>query len=166
MKKIRRSIIFATFIYFIDALVYSQGGIAFIVALIAVLGGGTKALIALLKKDKALSKERLIRAGIYIFMAVMVFISVNLNNRLAVHRANQLIKACNSYYTKHQSYPDKLEDLAPDFITEVPLAKYSLLYNNFIYISGEGRHLLAYYLMPPFGRRIYNLEKGHWGYLD
>jgi len=56
----------------------------------------------------------------------MVFVSTTLNNQLALHRAEKLIQACNSYKAEYKQYPDELEELVPEFISRVPSAKFAL----------------------------------------
>ncbi|MFH1578036.1 MAG: hypothetical protein ABIC18_03085 [Candidatus Omnitrophota bacterium] len=166
MKKFRRSIIFAALLYIVDAGIYSQGGITLIAVLIIILVLVPKILIAFFRKNKGLFKERMITAGIYLLVLVIVFASNGLNNRLAFKRAKRIIQASNEYKAKYAGYPDKLQDLVPEFIAKVPLAKLALAYNKFIYIAREEQHLLVYYALPPFGKRIYYFEEGQWGYLD
>ena len=166
MRKYFRSIFISILIYFVDALVYSQGGLALITLVVVALVMLPKILMALLKKNRKLCGERIVRAGIYLFMAAMVLVTVALNNRLAFSRAEKIIQACDDYRLEYRRYPDGLEELAPEFIPRIPPAKFSLAYSNFIYISGENRHLLVYYAIPPFGRRVYNLESASWSYLD
>lgn len=61
---------------------------------------------------------------------------------------------------------DRLEDLVPEFLPKVPLAKYTVSQNEFQYFSSEGSHHLSYMAIPPFGRRIYEFETGKWRFLD
>lgn len=166
MKRFARTIILSGCIFLIDAFLYGQGGLAFITALVVVFVLFPGILIALLKKNKELFRDRMIRAGIYSVMVAMVFLSVWLNNKHASYRAEELIQYCDKYKSKYEQYPNTLEDLAPEFITKVPRAKFSLIYGNFIYISRENSHLLVYFAMPPFGRRIYSFESRRWGYID
>jgi hypothetical protein len=166
MKRFVRTIIISGSIFFIDAFLFGQGGLAFITAVVVVIVLFPGIFIALLKRNKGLVRDRMIRVGIYSVMVAMVFLSVWLNNRHASYRAEELIQYCEKYKSKYEQYPDALEDLVPEFIPKVPRAKFSLSYGNFIYISRKNSHLLVYYAMPPFGRRLYSFESGRWGYLD
>ena len=60
-----------------------------------------------------------------------------------------------------------LNDLVPEFVDRVPLAKYTLAFNEFHYYftSKRGTHLF-YVAMPPFGRRVYSFVRDQWTYLD
>jgi len=40
----------------------------------------------------------------------------------------------------------------PDFVPSVPLAKYTLVFNTFMYMAGPGHHSLVWIALPPFGR--------------
>ena len=77
-----------------------------------------------------------------------------------------LIETCEKYKDKNNEYPESLTDLVPDFISEIPVAKYTLNSNRFFYISSKDSHSLFYMAMPPFGRPTYSFEKQKWVYID
>ena len=166
MKKYLKSIFLASFIFFIDAFFFSQGGIALITAVVVVFIMIPRSLFALFKKNRDLFKERMIRAGIYALCVTMVFIAIRLNNTLAANRSEMLIQHCEAFKATYGQYPSKLEDLVPKYIPAVPNAKFSLSHSGFMYISRNDRHLLVYFVMPPFGRRVYHFESGRWTYMD
>ena len=123
-----------------------------------------KALISW--KNKPLFRKRLIACGIYLLMSLLIFTSISLNNKIARSRAEMLIETCEKYKKKNNEYPENLSDLVPDFISEIPVAKYTLNSNRFFYISSKDSHLLFYMAMPPFGRPTYSFEKQKWTYID
>ncbi|MBW2207612.1 MAG: hypothetical protein JRG79_11930 [Deltaproteobacteria bacterium] len=166
MRTYKKSILLSIFIYFVDALFYGQGGIALITAVIIVFFLFPKILIALFRKEKKRAREGMIRAGIYAFMVVMVFLTNFCNSSLAARRAENLIQAASLYKSKNNQYPKNLEALVPDFIPEIPAAKFTLSYNRFLYHYREGNPVLFYYVVPPFGRRVYNFQNSQWGTMD
>lgn len=87
---------------------------------------------------------------------------------MADHRAVMLGNACLAFHAKYHRYPITLNELVPEFIPAVPLAKYTFLGEPFFYSSGnDGRGPKLYYeAMPPFGRRFYHMETDSWGFLD
>jgi hypothetical protein len=81
----------------------------------------------------------------------------------------ELSKACLAYHAKYNHYRQRLEELVPEFIPSVPVAKYTLGGGgSFFYSSrpGDGEPMLYYQTLPPFGRRFYHLETGGWRFLD
>lgn len=88
------------------------------------------------------------------------------NNQIAKSRAETLVDAIKAFNQKHQRYPEKLDELVPEYIDHVPTAKYTLFFASFFYLSGHEFHSLFYVAMPPFGRPTYNFERDKWGYMD
>lgn len=167
MKFPTKTVIIAAALFIINAFVLNQGVIAVITIVIALPIMLIRAAFA--RKDKELLKKRLTSAGIYAVMAGMILISNRLNNNLARYRAEKIIEACERYKAKTGAYPKDLADLVPQFLGEVPKAKYLLSssYDIFRYnVSSEGRHSIMYTETPPFGRPYYVLEERQWGYID
>lgn len=120
-----------------------------------------------LRRDKRLFVERMTRTGIYLMACIAVFVANNLQNRMADRRAIALGNACLAYRAKYHHYPQRLQELVPEFIPSVPVAKYAL--SGFFSYSSRptgGEPMLCYEELPPFGRRFYHMETGDWEYLD
>ena len=101
--------------------------------------------------------------------AVLLVFALNAaNNRLARSRAETLIAAIKAFNQRNQRYPIKLNELVPDFIDHVPVAKYIInpLFGLFRYTATTKYHRLSYYDSPPFGRPIYQFEEDRWSYLE
>jgi hypothetical protein len=85
-----------------------------------------------------------------------------------------VIFAVKQYKAKYQRYPETLQTMVPEFLFSVPVAKYSLLYNDFKYWRkdykiDEQLHEVAtllYVTLPPFGRPVFYFEEDRWGYID
>ena len=164
---IRSSILIAATLFFLDALLFNQGIIAILTLITIVLLRLPMMTVALYKKDAILLKNRAARTGIYAAMAAMVLGLNFLNNRHAKNQAEIIITACQQYENKHQKFPDKLEDLVPDFVTKVPRAKYIFgPFGKFNYWIYDNKHWVQYTYLPPFGRFYYILEEGGWKYMD
>jgi hypothetical protein len=99
---------------------------------------------------------------------LLVFASNAANNHLARSRAETLIAAIKAFNQQNQRFPTKLDELVPDFIDHVPVAKYILFppFGCFYYMANPGSHSLMYTAMPPFGRPYYQFEEGKWKYMD
>lgn len=160
---LRRSIGWAGALIVFDAFVLNQGFIALLVGTWMVLGALPRAAFS---KDPAVRRLRLARVGIFLAAVLLVFALNWANNQIAGSRAERLVKAIKGYHQKHQKYPDKLDDLTPEFIAGVPLAKYTLMSRSFQYLSSPRSHMLVYVVFPPFGRAVYNVEREKWGSLD
>lgn len=120
----------------------------------------------LTKKYVTVRPQRLRTIAIYLTAVILVFALNAMNNRLAQARAETLIEAVKTFHTKNQRYPGSLEELVPDFVDQVPLAKYTLGFNQFWYTTSDSSITLSYIQFPPFGRRAYSFAENAWGYLD
>lgn len=84
----------------------------------------------------------------------------------ARRNAEHLIAACKAFQARKGHFPETLEELVPDFLPELPRAKYDGPEFGFTYDTSPGRHVLGWTEMIPFGRPFYVLEEDRWGYLD
>jgi hypothetical protein len=110
-----------------------------------------------------------VKASLYLLTAVLIFVSLAVQNRMADRRAVAIGKACLAYRSKYNHYPKTLDELVPEFMSSVPPAKYTLgASSSFFYIPGfdDREPMLFYEAIPPFGRRFYHMETGAWGFLD
>ena len=160
----RRTVIIALILFGLDAFWLNQGIIALITVMIVLPAMIIKAFIS--RKNKPLLKKQLAACGIYFLMSLLIFASISLNNKIARSRAEMLIETCEKYKDKNNEYPESLTDLVPDFINEIPVAKYTLNSNRFYYMSSKHSHSLFYMAIPPFGRPTYIFEEQKWSYVD
>jgi len=151
-------------IFIIDALFLNQGVIAMITLIVVFIFWLPLAIILIFKKQP--SRIPLIKSFIYGFMAVSVLGANTLNNKLAQNRAEALIVAIEQYHQDNAKYPDKLENLVPQYIPKVPIAKYVLSFNKFWYSNHNEYPDLYYVDLPPFGRPTYNFNHKKWIYID
>ena len=166
MKYILINLFIAIFLYLIDTFFFNQGVISFLIGLVIISVFLILTVIALFRKNKSLVLSRVTVMVIYILMILTVLSSIRFLDNLALKRAEILIKACNEYKVKCGNFPDKLEELVPDFISSIPAAKPVFFEPRFNYISEKSNHTIWYVVCPPFGRAFYNLETGKWSYLD
>jgi len=151
----------ALLLVFVDGYVLSQGVLISIVAVWQVVSG-----LANVASSKTSETRKLVlaRMGIFVFAAVAVFSFNAFNKKIAQSRAEQLVTAIKAYRQAENKYPDKLKDLVPEYIPKVPLAKYSMMYNEFHY-SGK-YHFLFYVSFPPFTRPSYFFDRNEWATVD
>ena len=156
-----RSASIAGGLFIIDAFVLNQGVLASVICLSIVL----IMLINNIRYRKDF-KKRLIIMGIYAAGAVLTIGVIRFNNSMARQHAEIIIQACGQYWNQKGGFPDRLEDLVPDYLKQVPRAKYAFSNNRFIYRSRPDSHTLMYVAFPPFGRKIYSFENRKWGQID
>ncbi|WP_237077514.1 STAS domain-containing protein [Myxococcus xanthus] len=88
----------------------------------------------------------------------------------AQRNAETLIAACRAYQARHGQLPDTLEQLVPEFLPQLPPARFSGPHFGFTYdVSGPAdarRHVLGWTDRIPFGRPYFVFEEERWGYLD
>ena len=148
---------------FADAFVLNQGAISAIVGLWMLFV--SLPLILLVKGSKERGR-RLARIAIFLGAVLLVFGLNWANNQIAKRRFETLITAIKAFKQEHQRYPAKLDELVPEFLDHVPLAKYTLAFPSFWYIALPDYHSLFYVEFPPFGRPSYTFEKDKRWYLD
>jgi len=104
---------------------------------------------------------------LFVCAIIAIYFARYLNSDLAESRANKLIIAVEKYKETEKAYPDKLEQLVPKYIPSIPSAKIGIMSNNsFGYTGNTDSPFLYYYVLPPFGRRLYYFETKQWGFLD
>jgi len=148
-----KSIVIAVSLFIVDALVLNQGIIALVILFVALPFMAVRTIKK--REDSFALKKRLIIMGIYTTMVVLVFASNHLNNVIAKKRAEVIIKACEQYKLKNGVYPPELSVLVPEFLYEIPTAKYTYLSNQFRYIASTDHHGLMFAAIPPFSRSYY-----------
>ena len=120
---LRRTLIIAACVFVFDGLVMGQGVIGVLVFLVALLAGGIRILIALLRKDGGLLKLRAAQVGVYFLMAVAIVVTIYTNNWYAARQADRVIAACRRYETKYHHLPVRLQELVPEFLPSIRRAK-------------------------------------------
>ena len=91
---------------------------------------------------------------------------ITINNRIAKRRAEKVVAAIQAYRTKNNQLPDSLNQLVPDYIPKIPLAKFTFTFNSFVYSNIDSKASLGYTAIPPFGRPTFVFNRNEWIYLD
>jgi len=158
-----RALLIGAALVFVDAFWLNQGFISLFFGIGVVLIGLPRAL---LPRFKAVRSKRLINLGVYLAAVVLVLTLNRAQQNLAANRGEQLVTAVKAFHTKYQQYPDSLNALVPEFIANVPPAKYTMTYSQFSYIKTDTSATLFYTEVPPFGRRAYVFSRGTWARFD
>lgn len=168
-KSIQFHVIVAIIFYFVDALVFQQGVITFLVTMIFVLNGIVKIAISFFK-TRLILKSLIWKMGIYILCFLAAYFTIRTNDRIATKRFEQIKNALQQYKTKYNRCPESLQNLVPEFLPSIPNAKYGFIskLNQFHYFTPSGnRNSMVYYIdFPPFGRPTYTCETDSSNYLD
>lgn len=163
-----RSLIFVVIVVLtwalIDAFFLGQGFISLILCVAGVLYFPLRAMAA--RKDSARFRLRLSKAAITSVAGFAALGTIVYGNVIARERAEKLIVAVEQFHAKHGRYPERLEQVVPVFIAEIPRAKYVLTAEKFSYFARDSSHWLMYVEVPPFGRRTYTFEDHKWTSLD
>ena len=162
----KRTLLNASIIFGLDGLVFGQGFFSGFIPIFVVIGRLVQAARARARGDHARARLLRRRAAVWATVVVVTIVWLTANVILAERRADTLIAAVRRYEARHQRLPDTLQALVPEFLPAVPRAKYTLILGNFIYSAVEGRHLLMWVVIPPFGRQLYNFEADRWTTLD
>lgn len=106
--------------------------------------------------------------GVLFLGAVAAVGTVHFHKRLTQCRAVKLGQACQAYRAKYRHYPERLDDLVPEFVASVPPATTGIFGDDgFVYSSHDGPEPFIYYnCLPPFGNCYYYVESRCWVFLD
>jgi hypothetical protein len=157
----------AAVLYGIDGFLLAQGALAGLTTLVMVVLGLIHVVRGLLA-DRWRIRFGLSMIAIYAVMMAAVVATIHANNQLAARRADGLVAALKSYRATTGNYPVRLAALVPGYLPAVPRARYTLAFDEFLYSYDPAAHqgFLLYVVIPPFGRRTYNLGTDTWGSLD
>jgi len=147
-----------------DAFFFGQGVFAMLLCLAGLLYYVPRAIGA--RPDPALFRLRVIKAAVVTFSGVAAIAVIVTFNNIAEDRAREVIAAAESFKARFGRYPEKLDELVPLFMAEVPMAKPAGAMRAFDYRMLDGEHTLMYTVVPPFGRKIYTFERQRWSALD
>jgi hypothetical protein len=108
----------------------------------------------------------LLRVAIPPLTLGLVLVNDAIQYRIATANAPRVVAACEEFHAANGRFPKNLDELVPRYLPSVPRAKYCLACGEFQYWNSEERPILVWYVVPPFGRKIYSFEDRRWGYLD
>ena len=109
----------------------------------------------------------LIRIGIPVVTLSLVLLNDVVQREIAERNAEKVIDACEKFHAENDRYPKTLDELVPQYLLSVPRAKYCMdgqfRYWNF---EEDNDAILVWYVIPPYGRSVYNFKEQRWGYVD
>jgi hypothetical protein len=131
--------------------------------------------VALAWKEPELRRRRAWSMAVYSFCALAAITITKQTQAVVRGRAERIVAACEQYRAKAGRYPEKLEQLVPDYLPEIPSAQRSLLTDpRFRYaitgpnmwIKNPNTHVLEYTSVPPLGKTFYVFETREWRFRD
>jgi len=125
----RRAILLGLLLVVIDALLLNQGTIALAVGLWMLFVGLPRTFLA--KKLAPVRAQRVANIAIYLAAVILVFGLNAANNQLARGRAQTLITAIRAFQADNGRFPNSLWELVPEYAETIPLAKYTLMFNQY-----------------------------------
>ena len=165
-RPLRRTALVLSLLFVADIGFAGQGILPLFVAAAGVVLLSAGAIWAFAFGRMRVARRRIARAGIYFLLGVATSATVRVYASTAQAHATQLIHACHAYKAKYGGFPDRLQELVPEFLPSVPRAKYVLVWGEFTYWSSPTSHTLMYTSLPPFMRRLYNLEHDTWSQIE
>lgn len=148
----------------LDTFLFGQGVFAIALCLAGFLYYLPRAIGA--HPDPALFRLRVIKAVVVISAGAASIAAIVTFNAIAEARALAVIAAVESFKGRFGRYPEKLDEVVPLYLSEVPMAKPAGMMRTFDYRNLEGEHTLMYTVVPPFGRKVYTFERKRWSALD
>ena len=106
-----------------------------------------------------------------ILMLASAIVLKSVNNDVSYQNAGKIIAACDQHMKKTGVYPDRLGDLIPDFLTNIPRARYTTYGGEFKYNCRRGPAeeevcRLMFVEESPFARYVYDFKSRNWHSLD
>ncbi len=171
MKKKKRSrhlvwtLIVCAVLYFLDALLIGLPSLGTFLCVVFMLTNFV-AFLWRRKGERAIVMKYGIRS-LALCLTVFAILSTFMFNKHMGHvNARLIIKAVEDYRSEQGKYPERLEDLIPQYFSKVPRAAIRLTSTKYYYLRHKEYHGLMWAEAPPFGRRTYRFETKKWSYID
>lgn len=148
----------------IDAFFLGTLFVAWIVVLAGLFYFFPRALMSIRNRD--VLKLRLGKAAVACICGATAIAWLNLERHMARQRAEQIVAAVQKFRGDHSQYPNKLDDLVPAYLAEIPRTHIGFSGGRFQYLNTQSDHKLIYLGVPPNVRTIYTFEGAHWSALD
>jgi drug/metabolite transporter superfamily protein YnfA len=152
-------------LYFLDALIIGLPSFGTFLCVVFIL---TNFVVFLWRRkgDRSVVVKYGVRS-LSLCLTVFAILSTFMFNRhLGYVNARLIVKAVEDYRVEKGEYPERLEDLVPQFLPKVPHSAIRLTSTKYYYLHHKEYHSLMWAEAPPFGRRTYEFETKEWSYMD
>jgi hypothetical protein len=159
---------FAVSVYVLDTWIWSLPIASFIVLLTIVPCFFIASLLCVFRRCRPVALKVLACIVVSFLGVVATVAARNVRTNLTQRRITKLGDACLAYRAKYSHYPDRLEELAPEFVSSVPESRAGDFSEDaFGYSSHDGSEPFIYYhCLPPFGVCYYYVESRSWRFMD
>ena len=105
----------------------------------------------------------LVRIAIPALTLALSWANSAIQANIAETNAQRVILACDQYRAAHDEYPKKLDELVPQYLKTIPVAKHCLTGSFQYYNFGQP---MLYWRVFGLLRKIYDFETRSWNYVD
>lgn len=111
------------------------------------------------------SQVVLFRAAIPVLTLAIALVNTFVQWNIAKKNGEQVVSACESFQAANGRYPKTLEELVPQYLPSIPLAKYCAS-GQFRYHNSEDHPPILWWSKFGFLHRIYSFDRKQWNELD
>jgi hypothetical protein len=119
---------------------------------------GAAALVLALMKRTPRAKELALKAGAFVLFGALIFGCGRLNNVHARRGAVQLASVCEAYKVKTGTYPDSFGKLIPEYLKDIPAAKFTVTWAQYRLVDNK----IMFVLEPGLLAEGYDLATKKW----
>lgn len=152
-------------LYFLDALLIGLPSFGTFLCVVFMLTNFA-AFLWRRKSERSVVVKYGIRSLMLCLTVLAILSTFMFNRHLGYANARLIIKAVEDYRVEKGEYPERLQDLVPQFLSEVPDSAIRLTSTEFYYLHHKDGHSLMWTEVPFFGRRTYQFETKEWSYMD
>jgi hypothetical protein len=163
--RFKRIVIIAGSLMTLDAFVLGIPSYGFIAMLLLVTASAVAAFVFLFK-NRSFAKLFLIKAGVYLVASACIFFIFKFNTHTGAKNAESIIESVEAYYADHREYPRELNQLMPNYLKNIPNCAYRVFYKSYRYTYDQNDPSLIWFVMPPYGRRVYEFKDAEWIVVD
>ena len=151
--------------YWVFVFVLDHGPLAVLALLVVTVTFLAKLLFLVYRrftKGLEVSYLPLLRSGLFALVIVGTIYQIGVRNSIAHNRYTTIIAAVKEFRENTGTLPKSLNDLVPNHLNAIPLAKDSWSVLDFN--RGEFRYnngVLSYSIIPPFSELVYNFNSGN-----
>ncbi|MFZ5897523.1 MAG: hypothetical protein ACOY0T_41120 [Myxococcota bacterium] len=113
--------------------------------------------------DRKLIRHGALIVALHATIVALTNATVSWQQRMADERAAAIVLALKSYKAQHAACPSTLGALVPEYLPEIPRAKYTLAFGDFEYRHERHSGQLSYTRLPPFSRATFYCDTESWG---
>jgi hypothetical protein len=124
--------------------------------------GGTLAA----RGNRPLALLRAKKMLVTLFVGIAAIAATSFDAGQMEPRAAAVVDALRQFKLRHGHYPAKLQELVPEFMTEIPRPRLAAAAGEFRYFPDTQDPGLMWTTMAPFGRTTLRIESGKRGQID